>query len=68
MPGWPCPHTLGLLDYSTTLTEQRRRSPDPAVLRGIVRTALRKAGWANTASARRAHVSLADVLTLHGIP
>lgn len=43
----------------------------PAVLsalRDIVRTALRKAGWANTASARRAHLNPADVLALHGIP
>jgi predicted transposase YbfD/YdcC len=39
-----------------------------AALRDIVRTALRKAGWANTASARRAHLNPADVLTLHGIP
>ena len=43
----------------------------PAVLtalRDIVRTALRKAGWANTASARRAHLNPTDILTLHGIP
>jgi hypothetical protein len=39
-----------------------------AALRDIVRTALRKAGWANTASARRAHLNPTDVLTLHGIP
>jgi predicted transposase YbfD/YdcC len=39
-----------------------------AALRDIVRTALRKAGWTNTASARRAHLNPADVLTLHGIP
>ena len=39
-----------------------------AALRDIVRTALRKAGWANTASARRAHLNPADVLTLHDIP
>jgi hypothetical protein len=39
-----------------------------AALRDIVRSALRKAGWANTASARRAHLNPADVLTLHGIP
>jgi predicted transposase YbfD/YdcC len=39
-----------------------------AALRDIVRTALRKAGWANTASARRAHLNPADVLALHGIP
>lgn len=39
-----------------------------AALRDIVRTALRKAGWANTASARRAQLNPADVLALHGIP
>jgi predicted transposase YbfD/YdcC len=39
-----------------------------AALRDIVRSALRKAGWANTASARRAHLNPTDVLTLHGIP
>lgn len=39
-----------------------------AALRDIVRSALRQAGWANTASARRAHLNAADVLTLHGIP
>jgi predicted transposase YbfD/YdcC len=39
-----------------------------AALRDIVRSALRKAGWTNTASARRAHLNPADVLTLHGIP
>jgi predicted transposase YbfD/YdcC len=39
-----------------------------AALRDIVRTTLRKAGWANTANARRAHLNPADVLTLHGIP
>lgn len=39
-----------------------------AALRDIVRTTLRKAGWVNTASARRAHLNPADVLTLHGIP
>jgi predicted transposase YbfD/YdcC len=39
-----------------------------AALRDIVRTALRKAGWANTASARRAHLSPTRVLALHGIP
>lgn len=39
-----------------------------ATLRDIVRTALRKAGWANTTSARRAHLNPTDILTLHGIP
>ena len=39
-----------------------------AALRDIVRSALRKAGWANTASARRAHLNPTDVLALHGIP
>ena len=39
-----------------------------AALRDIVRATLRKAGWANTASARRAHTNAEDILTLHGIP
>lgn len=39
-----------------------------AALRDIVRSALRQAGWANTASARRAHLNHTDVLALHGIP
>jgi hypothetical protein len=39
-----------------------------AALLDIVRTALREAGWGATASARRAHLSLADALTLYGIP
>jgi predicted transposase YbfD/YdcC len=39
-----------------------------AVLRDIVRSALRKAGWANTASARRAHTDPETALRLHGIP
>ena len=50
---------------------QVRTGNTPAVLAGlrdIVRGALRKAGWVNTATARRAHLNPAAVLTLHGIP
>jgi predicted transposase YbfD/YdcC len=50
---------------------QVRTGNTPAVLAGlrdIVRRALRTAGWANTAAARRAHLTPATVLTLHGIP
>lgn len=39
-----------------------------AALRDIVRGAIRLAGWANTASARRAHTIPATTLALHGIP
>jgi predicted transposase YbfD/YdcC len=39
-----------------------------AALRDIVRSTLRKAGWANTASARRAHTDPETALSLHGIP
>ena len=38
-----------------------------AALRDIVRSALRKAGWVNTASARRAHTDPETALNLHGI-
>ncbi|MFG1886212.1 ISAs1 family transposase [Micromonospora sp. NPDC049102] len=39
-----------------------------AALRDIVRSTIRLAGWANTASARRAHTIPDAALTLHGIP
>ncbi|WP_408057554.1 hypothetical protein [Streptomyces chiangmaiensis] len=39
-----------------------------AALRDIVRGTLRLAGWANTASGRRAHTAPASAHTLHGIP
>ncbi|MFF4879399.1 ISAs1 family transposase [Micromonospora sp. NPDC000668] len=39
-----------------------------AALRDIVRGTIRLAGWANTASARRAHTNPAAALALHGIP
>jgi predicted transposase YbfD/YdcC len=39
-----------------------------AALRDIVRSTLRKAGWVNTASARRAHTDPETALRLHGIP
>lgn len=51
--------------------QQVRTGNTPAVmagLRDIVRGALRKAGWINTATARRAHLDPDTVLTLHGIP
>ncbi|WP_410814905.1 transposase [Micromonospora sp. 067-2] len=50
---------------------QTRTHNTPAVkaaLRDIVRGAIRLAGWANTASARRAYTATATALTLHGIP
>lgn len=49
---------------------QLRTGNAPAVLAGlrdIVRGALRKAGWANTATARRAHLDPRKILALHGI-
>ncbi len=55
--------------HEDTINVRTRNAPAVlAALRDIVRTALRKAGWANTASARRAHLNPTDVLTLHGIP
>lgn len=39
-----------------------------AVLRDIVRGTFHLAGWANTASARRAHTTPATTLNLYGIP
>jgi hypothetical protein len=39
-----------------------------ACLRDIIRAAFRLTGWANTASARRAHATPTAALTLHGIP
>lgn len=39
-----------------------------AALRDIIRGAFRLAGWANTASARRAHATPTTALTLYGIP
>ncbi len=39
-----------------------------AVLRDIVHSAFRLAGWANTASARRAHTTPASTFSLYGIP
>jgi hypothetical protein len=39
-----------------------------AVLRDIVRGTFRLAGWANTASARRAHTTPASAFSLYGIP
>ncbi|MFJ2136453.1 ISAs1 family transposase [Streptomyces sp. NPDC087845] len=50
---------------------QVRTRNAPAVmasLRDIVRSSLCLAGWANTASGRRAHADPAASLTLHGIP
>jgi predicted transposase YbfD/YdcC len=39
-----------------------------AALRDIIRGTIRLTGWANTASARRAHTNPATTLALHGIP
>lgn len=50
---------------------QTRTHNTPAVmatLRDIIRGAFRLAGWANTASARRAHTTPTAALTLYGIP
>jgi predicted transposase YbfD/YdcC len=50
---------------------QIRRHNAPAVMtaiRDIVRSTLKLAGWANTASGRRAHTTPKNALTLHGIP
>lgn len=50
---------------------QVRRHNTPVVmtaLRDIVRGTLQLAGWANTASGRRAHTDPESTLTLHGIP
>ncbi|MEU5943583.1 ISAs1 family transposase, partial [Micromonospora sp. NPDC047548] len=38
-----------------------------AALRDIIRSTFRLTGWANTASARRAHTTPAAALTLHRI-
>ncbi len=38
------------------------------LLRDIVHSAFRLAGWANTASARRAHTTPASTFSLYGIP
>ena len=49
---------------------QLRTGHAPAVLAGlrdIVRATLRKAGWTNTATARRAHLDPRKILALHGI-
>ncbi|MFJ2078935.1 ISAs1 family transposase [Streptomyces anulatus] len=50
---------------------QIRRHRTPAVmsaLRDLARATLRRSGWANIASGRRAHTHPAATLTLHGIP
>jgi len=50
---------------------QTRAHNTPAVmaaLRDIIRGTFRLTGWANTASARRAHTTPTAALTLHGIP
>lgn len=50
---------------------QIRRHNTPAVMtaiRDIVRSTLTLAGWANTASGRRAHTTPENTLILHGIP
>jgi predicted transposase YbfD/YdcC len=49
-------------------TRTRNAPAVMAVLRDIVRGAFRLAGWANTASARRAHTTPAAALSLYGIP
>jgi hypothetical protein len=67
--------TLGY-DLPATVAERAQRADRGAGkvrTRGApaglaVRSALCKAGRANTASARRAHLNPADVLTLRGIP
>jgi predicted transposase YbfD/YdcC len=49
-------------------TRTRHAPAVMAVLRDIVRGAFRLAGWANTASARRAHTTPASTFSLYGIP
>jgi hypothetical protein len=49
-------------------TRTRNTPAVMAVLRDIVRGALHLAGWANTASARRAHTTPASAFNLYGIP
>ncbi|WP_052189954.1 ISAs1 family transposase [Streptomyces sp. NRRL S-1824] len=52
-------------------TSHIRRHHTPAVmtaLRDLVRSAVRLAAWANTASGRRAHTRPETALTIHGIP
>ena len=49
-------------------TRTRNTPAVMAVLRDIVRGTFRLAGWANTASARRAHTTPASTLSLYGIP
>jgi hypothetical protein len=49
-------------------TRTRNAPAIMAVLRDIVRSAFRRAGWTNTASARRAHTTPASALSLYGIP
>jgi predicted transposase YbfD/YdcC len=52
----------------TNRTRTRNAPAVLAVLRDIVRGAFRLAGWANTATARRAHTAPASTLSLYGIP
>jgi predicted transposase YbfD/YdcC len=49
-------------------TRTRNAPAVMAVLRDIVRGAFRLAGWANTASARRANTTPASAFSLYGIP
>jgi predicted transposase YbfD/YdcC len=55
-------------DEDANHTRTRNTPAVMAVLRDIVRGAFRLAGWANTASARRAHTTPAAALSLYGIP
>lgn len=50
------------------MQRQRRHHARSVRRTDIVRGALRKAGWINTATARRAHLDPAAVLILYSIP
>lgn len=55
-------------DEDASQTRTRNAPAVMAALRDIIRSTFRLAGWANTASARRAHTTPTAVLTLYGIP
>lgn len=55
-------------DEDASQTRTRNAPAVMASLRDIIRSAFRLTGWANTASARRAHTTPPAVLALYGIP
>lgn len=78
MAAWACGHWIieNTVHWTKDVTfvedaGQVRRHQTPAVmtaLRDLARATLHRVGWANIASARRAHTQPATVLALHGIP